>query len=277
MKFGIQLGADAVPQRDALAASGKLNVLRFPVCPDAAGTGFHSGWTVGMLDYCKQYGIAPHCTFGDAGRNYPADFSVFAEAFFNLVYSKGIIDASFDVGNELDQPSWIHPSTDMTGDSIFLAYQGLYKSCSDGLKRFRAAHPYAVEQYKLGGSAASTGSWFTQRLMLWAIEQGHIMDFASWHHYGIDKTNARLQAEIASIKAIKNLPIYITETSYDPWFKSNTSKDATDWVTQFYPPKDVDVTIWLSNCIGDSAGIWNVDGTITPMGNVILKKLGYIP
>lgn len=273
MIFGMQFGGAAIPQRDALAAAGKLGTVRFPACPDTAGTGFSQGWTIGLITYCQQHNIRPHITLGDAGRNYPADFSAFAESLFNLVYSMGVSDATFEVGNEFDQPSWIHPSTDMTGDSIFNAYTTLYQQCSDALKRFRSAHPYAKETYKLGGSSAGTGSWFTQRLIIWAMEHDAIMDYASWHHYGHAKTNTRLQAEIASIKAIKPLPVFITETSFDPYFKTNSTKDAVDWVTQYFPQPNVDTLIWLSNSMGDGAGIWNSDGTPTMMGAFILSKL----
>ena len=73
---------------------------------------------VGYLNYCKQYNVQPHVTLFDAERNYPSDLSSYAESFFDFIYDNGIIDASFEVGNEFDQPSWIHPSPDMRGDTI---------------------------------------------------------------------------------------------------------------------------------------------------------------
>lgn len=264
MKFGYQLGSGAVTQRDAFAASGKLNVLRFPMVPDITGTDFDQGQTIGYLQYCQQYKLTPHVTLYDSGRNYPSDLTAYALKFFNFVYSMGIREASFEVGNEMDQVSWIHPSTDMTGDSIFIAYTDLYVKCSNALKAFRSAHPYA--QFKLGGTAAATGGWFTARVLSWADKHNHVMDFASWHLYGKYCCNDELQNQIRSVKAVKDIPVWLTEVGYDPADVKNSSTDAVDWVIQFLPPKNVDTLIWLRA----SPGIWNADGTVTPMGQVII-------
>ena len=272
MKFGYQLGSGAIKQRESFAASGKLNVLRFPVVYDPnSPSGFEGGQTTGSLEYCKAYGLIPHATFFNSDLSlYPADRVAFVTSFYQYVYDHyrdypNIMAMTMEVGNERDAL--------MT----FPVYCSLYAECSDGMERFKQAHPYGGK-FRLGGAGATTGGWFTIAVMLWAKQKGHIFDFASWHH-GNYCTNKDLQEMIDTVKRLDpKMPVFLTEVGYELTNPTDQDrKDAEDWVTQLLWP-DVEVFIWLLSGWddpSDESGLWKSDGNRTGPGNIILNALGY--
>jgi hypothetical protein len=270
--FGFGLGGGAIAQRDAFVAAGRAQVIRFPMLPDPSGTGFDASHTTGVEDYCLSRGCTPLIrVFDRQGPDWiwPTDLTAYFEVYLHHLYGKGIRTAYFEVGNEMDSPGrWIYPSTDGTQDKVFLAYRRLYEKCSIAMNNFRVSHPDA--NFKLGGTAAAIGAWFSMRMLSSAQQNNLIMDFISWHHYGLHVTNEELQDQIRAVRGMTSLPIWLTEVGYDPAGKLNFSSDAVNWAKQFKWPA-VDAVIWLFSSASDGAGLWLPNGAMSPIGAAVLQ------
>lgn len=271
MRFGIQCGPNAQAQIKSAIASKLIGRIRFACGHDQSQpSGFSIGFTNALV-WCKANGTIPHIIIGEtpSPQNWWNWYQSFIRPLFDWVWAQGIIEASFEVGNEFDVHNTLDPTATSTQDILFRDYKQLYKQCANALIDFISTHPTA--QYTIGGAAAATGMAFTSRLLTWCRANRIRIDFASCHYYGLGTPVSIMRDEIRMIKGICDIPVWLTEVGYDSDNGKNSSPEAVNWIKEmFNGSMGNDEIFWQIHCSDNGSGIWYSDGTITPMGKPIL-------
>lgn len=247
---------------------------------------FSQAYSKGHVSWAQQCDMGVHSVVGDIRPGHMSgwDAPQFRQHVYDWLFylaTAGVVKARIEVGNEQNNAkasNWL--TTTFERDIAFAMYTKMYAAASDAMMQFKAERPEL--DYMLGGTAASTGGWFTFRVAQWARENNHIMDFASWHWYGLTRSFEALRTDILAIKTcFPGMPVCLTEVGYDPFNRAdhlNNTAEAAACVRDLLINAQclqIDDILWLTTNNPTGLGIY-LDNEATELSRIGDVALGFM-